>query len=407
MPQMAITMKAVTPLFLGGARPNDYAELRPPALKGLLRFWYRAIDPGYREHEAALFGGTGRVEGQSAIALRLLTPVQGYLEDAKGYRRSPFQVGTGTKTQNGLLYLGYSLELGGNHRKAIPAGTPLRVGVRATRALTSQEARAVLAAWWLLGHVGSAGSRARRGFGSLSLEGWNGEWPERETLPLASGASTPEEWFNRFEEGLRTILGWFKGQSGQPDHTVLGPGARIYLYREGYSPDKGGTGWEWALWHLGRDMQQFRQRRPPDYDNVKAHLVQRATAMAIKNGAPSPRVPGVTPRQLQSNQTIERAAFGLPLAWRYTSLRDLRPSGTTSFRGAIHDRNASPLFFRAVEIGHRIHPMALLLPAPLLAPNERLREERGRMEMRIPGREILDEFCDSVLKPKAVREVRL
>ena len=37
------TYQVTTPLFLGGAKPEDSAELRPPSIKGLLRFWFRAI----------------------------------------------------------------------------------------------------------------------------------------------------------------------------------------------------------------------------------------------------------------------------------------------------------------------------------------------------------------------------
>jgi CRISPR-associated protein Cmr1 len=54
------TFRIVTPLFLGGAKPNDCAELREASIKGALRFWYRAADPNYRQEEARIFGGTAR-----------------------------------------------------------------------------------------------------------------------------------------------------------------------------------------------------------------------------------------------------------------------------------------------------------------------------------------------------------
>lgn len=44
MDRLTVTLKAVTPMFLGGAEPNKIAELRAPSIKGALRFWYRAID---------------------------------------------------------------------------------------------------------------------------------------------------------------------------------------------------------------------------------------------------------------------------------------------------------------------------------------------------------------------------
>jgi hypothetical protein len=66
------TFCIVTPLFLGGAEPNDRAELREASIKGALRFWYRAVDPDYRDLEARIFGGTRKGEGQAIFLLRVL-----------------------------------------------------------------------------------------------------------------------------------------------------------------------------------------------------------------------------------------------------------------------------------------------------------------------------------------------
>jgi CRISPR/Cas system CMR-associated protein Cmr1 (group 7 of RAMP superfamily) len=37
------TFRVVTPMFLGGAKADDRAELRVPPIKAALRFWWRAI----------------------------------------------------------------------------------------------------------------------------------------------------------------------------------------------------------------------------------------------------------------------------------------------------------------------------------------------------------------------------
>ena len=41
--ELGVRLETVTPLFLGGAEQNGYAELRPPSVKGALRFWHRAL----------------------------------------------------------------------------------------------------------------------------------------------------------------------------------------------------------------------------------------------------------------------------------------------------------------------------------------------------------------------------
>jgi CRISPR type III-B/RAMP module RAMP protein Cmr1 len=42
MKQLAFKMQVVTPLFLSGA-DQHVAELRPPSIRGALRFWFRAM----------------------------------------------------------------------------------------------------------------------------------------------------------------------------------------------------------------------------------------------------------------------------------------------------------------------------------------------------------------------------
>jgi len=40
MEKLEVTFRIVTPMFLGGADPNIQAELRPPSIKGAMRYWY-------------------------------------------------------------------------------------------------------------------------------------------------------------------------------------------------------------------------------------------------------------------------------------------------------------------------------------------------------------------------------
>lgn len=49
MERLVVTLKTITPLFLGGAEPDKWAELRAPSIKGAMRFWYRAIDADCNE----------------------------------------------------------------------------------------------------------------------------------------------------------------------------------------------------------------------------------------------------------------------------------------------------------------------------------------------------------------------
>ncbi len=55
MTPLELQLTVVTPAFIGGAEPNARAELRPPSIKGHLRFWHRAVNPEYRKLEPVVF----------------------------------------------------------------------------------------------------------------------------------------------------------------------------------------------------------------------------------------------------------------------------------------------------------------------------------------------------------------
>lgn len=385
--KLTVVLSAVTPLFLGGAEPNERAETRVPSIKGLLRYWYRAVDGKYQAGESRFFGSSDPKVGQSPCLLRSASWEEGQFEweggrvrdrdrDRPGrYTLSPerggFQRSSPTGPLNGITYLGYSLKLGGNDRKAIPPRARVTVFAQPRPGHDSEALRrAWLAALWLLVHVGGVGSRARRGLGSLRLDQWEG-WPECAELALPCQANTPSEWEARLRDGLARLREWFPTQPAVT-HTVLGPGARFSIVEAGHQS------WEAAADDAGLRLQQFRQRRPPDYEAIKQHL---------SDGRPLRAAP-------------ERAGFGLPLTFRYSSLPGQRP---ITFQGAIHngvarDREASPLFIRVVHLGYQYHAVFARMLAPLLAVDRKVRVRGGRADNDLvlspSGATIVDRFLD-------------
>jgi CRISPR-associated protein Cmr1 len=423
------TFRVVTPMFLGGTHPDDCAELREPSIKAALRFWYRAIDSNYRQHEGRIFGGTGEGDGQALFLLRVVGARRGNDPWSKE-RYACFDDPLGPK--NGIQYLSYSLILGDNKRKAIEAGQEIKLLLTFRKNPASEDRRRIASALWLLGHLGGLGSRSRRGFGTVALRDYRvnggGEWPELSKLLPVYGANTPNEWLNSFAKGRDRLRQWFE-TAPNPDHTVLDGSARFYLFATGHSKEtkrnrEDGAPcqatsyepWEGALNMAGRSMQDYRQRRTvgnatSDYERVKAHLVSKAYS------TDPPGLPGTT-----LTLSPERASFGLPLAFRYNSFKvQPRSHGVgltnrtgqpvfktpqTILQGKEHDRSASSLFIRIVEIGTECYPFFALLDAPLLAPNENLAEQGSPSPgWTPPGPSLLSDFCINVLKPAAVREV--
>ena len=353
-PDFIVTFSPVTPIFMGGAEPNERAEMRLASIKGLLRFWYRAVDPEYRTHEGTIFGGIGKGLGQASFLLSCpawLTDDTAWLPDTD---LRLFDRGHGPSTRNGLRYIGYSLRLGQNDRKSIRAsgipGRPAptvrvdhhwRPGPRSERA-----AKALVASWWLLCTLGGLGSRCRRGLGSVSLDRWSGEDDLTSQLPLPSGAKDLAEWRQRVADGLRVILReWFPGpRSGTPSHSRFPDSPEIRV------AESGGDPWNWkqALERGGRLLQDFRVRSAPDYADVKTWL------LAPVPGPPLMKAP-------------ERAAFGLPLTWRYSKVRATASVlGWSATHGKALDRMASPLWLRVAKVGGGHYPLFLLLDTPFL-----------------------------------------
>ena len=75
MHTLTFQCKLLTPLFMSGAKP-EYAELRAPSIKGVTRWWFRAMMGGVlgddtnqlRGLESMVFGNT---DGASPISIRV------------------------------------------------------------------------------------------------------------------------------------------------------------------------------------------------------------------------------------------------------------------------------------------------------------------------------------------------
>lgn len=74
MTELVFECKSITPIYMTGASQN--LELRAPSIKGLMRFWWRALQgeeniKTLREKETKIFGGTGEEGGRSSFSIRL------------------------------------------------------------------------------------------------------------------------------------------------------------------------------------------------------------------------------------------------------------------------------------------------------------------------------------------------
>jgi CRISPR-associated protein Cmr1 len=390
---LSLELEVVTPLFLGGA--GQQAELRAPSLKGLLRFWYRAIDPRFSERgrsgaasrEERFFGSSRPGAGQSPFLLRMSLDRQSAGSTRKWrWDRAwveQFREGRGRESRSGVAYLGWPFQAKGGERDALAPATRVKVECVFPRGIQGEQheqRQALAAAVWLLGHLGGLGSRSRRGFGSLALRGWDpsgGDWPELAELPLLSELSTAEAWRAEFQKARSVLARWFdsyeRTEARRQPH--LGPASRWWLSEVGY------PAWDRALDALGRQLQDYRVRREPDYGQVKEHLRARSR----QGGRFLERAP-------------ERAAFGLPLAFRYSSLEGESVTFVPfdPVAQATAEREGSLLQLRVAALKDGFHPLFVRLDGEVPGKDNQVAARGQRRPLRRIGANALDDFMNSL-----------
>lgn len=367
------TLHLNAPAWIGGARARLVDEdlpLRTASVRGALRHWLRlalgevlgggdgdrALALGtLRELETVMFGAVGRGAPEGARVL-LKPPVGGRVK--KVTRQDEPKLGTGRR------YMSYGV-FDGNKRPEVVTGLTaddahpvhLVVGlhVRSGDSGPQREAlrRALGAVLWLWGSFGGLGGRSRRGWGGVELlpvgaqsEEWPKEWAglfstERPVSRVAS-LNALFQGLDRAMDNIRIFAKAFGAKL--PTRPVSLPELRttagIQTLRAIPVDHPDG---EAAIEHAGAMFMGFRgallrsQRRLRPLDD---YFVVRG---AIEHG--------------QLSGPIGRAAFGLPLAYRFRSLNGrgaqinpVPPRGVRAPRGARVERMPSGLLFRVVRL---------------------------------------------------------
>lgn len=326
--------EVLTPMFLSGV-DQTACELRAPTLRGAMRYWYRALLGGQgkslaemKKLEASVFGATDLA---SPVVVRL---------DGLKLSKDPIRAGqiprfsesvriSGKEMGSPVKYLWYSINMNPNDRRAIPPDSTFRVVLHTVATGKHAEARRkaferALDAFWLVAHLGSLGTRARRAAGSFSA---------RLVSRTGDFALPPFHEQGRFEDSkvlrhLRDLIP--QPQGGSPDWSVLGKTSRVWRAR--LDTDS----WTNAVWDIGAEMREFRLRLGSGVNPSPAGF---------------PNDYEVMKRAVQNNQapsgSVGRASFGLPLTFRFSNVRGQK---TLEPEGRGNDRRASPLWIRIVRL---------------------------------------------------------
>jgi CRISPR-associated protein Cmr1 len=331
--EFRVTLETVTPLFLGGAEARGTPELRPPSIRGVLRYWLRAIVgsitgdnlTALKKAEADVYGNAGDQDGTgSPISIRKsndnsLTPkpFSKFIE----YKTSDGRI----KKRNGLSYLWFA-ERSTTSEKERSGLTGEFDLVFSTRKIGIEGTACLLQAYstlWLLAHLGGLGNRTHRGAGSVQGKSVK-EIPTEikkytDKYPLQIQSATPDELAEELQDGIEFVRSAFARnlQSGaitpESPFDILHPDVcNIYVTNKVFDS------WELALNSLGEVYKNFRMERSPDYPMIKS-------VKHTNDHLPQP---------------VERVAFGLPIPL----------SDDMVLQSSTHDRRTSPLSFHVVKL---------------------------------------------------------
>lgn len=365
-----VTFELVTPAYAGGADRAKTDGLRPPTLKALLRFWWRAMHPEMDserlfEEEEAIFGSTTAGQGTS------LRPRGNW----PAWQVAP----AGTRvTDDWHVYAAYGAVAWSRGARAqvtqiarLNPGQSIAASLHAPAAAgrgpgPEDELRRSL---WLLSAFGGIGSRSRRSWGSLRVVGDLG--PGLVDVH-ADATNAPES----IAEGLSTVFS--HGQNGLPaggdlQHTAFSRDARVLV-----GPEK--DSWEAASRECCSLYHTYRKRlgknrgggRPgPDY----------AMFVSLLRGGASPPA------------AFEGIAFGAP------NNRESRAGGGRVDAGVGSDlkgRRASPLFLKVIGSAGHFRPLVLWLPAEYLPGGMSVYMSRGGRSVAVadPGCAPVEQFFD-------------
>jgi CRISPR-associated protein Cmr1 len=204
--------ETVTPLFLGGA-DGTTAELRPPSIKGMMRFWWRALHgdlsiPCLKEKEGKIFGSSDEKIGRSKFNIRV----------------NPHNLETSDETfsNNKLKYLSF-----GTHD---PKHNYIKAGQKFSIIITSHYPihNDIEKSLKIMSTFGGLGSKSRNGFGSfkiLKIDDKSGDF----YYNLKKNNFTPDlPKYSAFSQNMR--LWRIKNSEGSQNETLKKLGK---VYKEG------------------------------------------------------------------------------------------------------------------------------------------------------------------------------
>jgi CRISPR-associated protein Cmr1 len=302
MPSITFDLETVTPLFLSGADQTT-AELRPPAFRGALRYWFRALVGVYfldqinqlQTLESELFGDSGN-HGVSKISIRL----KNYNPNAQSHSLEMTQDIQRRKRGSGVGYLMFSM--GMQRRKAIGVKNPEKFSLvfhsRPDPITGNQTVRdrllTVASVFWFAVNLGNFGSRVKRSAGGICVRKvtYDDTFSEEDKnkmprFPLVN----PEKLIGFYKQENKKALSVIKQNLNLPDiHPKLNqyPDFDVFAgatFKVNYLRDGFDTAYE-AMDEIGKLYAEYRSTVKPTRRRAIFGLPLKNVDMDLRRSSP-------------------------------------------------------------------------------------------------------------------------
>ncbi|MCS7200485.1 MAG: type III-B CRISPR module RAMP protein Cmr1 [Caldimicrobium sp.] len=351
MYQLKLSCRVITPLFMAGADGRT-PELRPSEIKGMMRWWWRAIKAEddlekLRREEAKIFGGTGRDEGKSKVWIRINNKKLNIGSNLKKEYQLNWKFDRDQNTlegpHRGIGYLLYSTLLPGKERAYIKSDSEFDIVIGA---YDNEMLGQGLASLWCAIFLGGFGSRSRRGGGNIKVIQNHTNCANLSFVVKGENSKEVAEWIKQnFNKALRFInpngIGKFTFSYSNLSFS------RFIISKEGKNS------WIEALNEIGEIYLSFR----------------------LKN----------------RDKLLPTGVFGLPVIHRKGRV-------LSKFANEEFNRRSSPLIFKVIESESKYYWMVLRLFGEFLPEGGVLyfKDKDNNTKTQKPDYSLIDDFWNEL-----------
>ncbi|QIB27290.1 type III-B CRISPR module RAMP protein Cmr1 [Caloranaerobacter azorensis] len=352
MKKVTLKCEVVTPMFIAGAN-SCVPEIRGPSLKGVMRFWWRALNGNLsfkdlnllKTEEAKIFGSSEKY-GKSSFGIRIDKSFQRNEIETNLFNNINILNTLDDKNKSAIKYIYYFMYIRGKERHCIRPGVEFSIDL-----LFSKDDKRiyeeVFKAFALLTLFGALGARSRRGAGCFTVNSVEGDsfcdCKYSEFFEKYNRISSTKDLKLFIEEEIKK---WISNDDYSDEYTTL-KGSKIYIFGQE-------DNWEKALSKIAKPYYEFRTKN--------------------------------------ESRITETPNFGFPIRHK---------NGTTMIAGKKRKkdkiiRRASPLIFKVIKTGkNNYFPIIIWLNGRLLPNGYEIMDFNGG-NRATEDDSIIEEFINSI-----------